>query len=139
MKGKKVFTKKHQDVHVVMNWQPLDVLNPPSCPGIYAVTNENMTKWFYIGKSKNISKRIVAKSHPIQVTKDVSIGQSYFYLCVSEEDIGWFERYAIKRLDPEWNGGTSFQSDLNNSWMRCDLHNVVVDQNVLLAAITYAA
>jgi hypothetical protein len=133
--SKTVFTKEHQDVHVVMNWQSLNINNPPSCSGVYAVTNANMTKWFYIGKSQNIAKRIVAKNHPIQVTKDVNIGQSYFYLCIAPDDIGWFERYAIKRLDPEWNGSTSFGTNWYSPWVSCDITNYCLDDAMQLAVL----
>jgi predicted GIY-YIG superfamily endonuclease len=124
MKSEQVFTKEHQDVHVVMHWRQLDILNPPSCAGVYAIADANMNKWLYIGKSQNIAKRIAAKNHPVQVTKDVCIGQSYFYLRVAANDISWFEQYAIKRLDPEWNGGTSFGSASQTPWAYCNISSV---------------
>ncbi len=116
-----VFTKKHQDVCVKMNWRLMDIKNPPSCSGVYAITNSDMTNWLYIGRSQNIAKRITAKNHPVQVTKDINVGQLYLYLCVPVDAIGWFEQYAIKRLNPEWNGGTSFGSSVQTPWTYCDV------------------
>jgi hypothetical protein len=118
---KKQFTRQHQDVKVIIDWRPLDIDNPPSVAGVYAIASPNMSNWYYIGRSINIAKRITVKSHPVQVTKDVNLGQKYFYARLPKDDIGWLERYLLKRLEPEWNGGTSFDASWRTPWVCCDV------------------
>jgi len=119
MKQLLTFSRAHQDVQVTFNWRPLDIANPPSCSGVYAIVNKNMKQWYYIGKSANIAKRIIVKNHPVQVTRDIDLQQKYFYVQVPKIDIGWAERYLIKRIEPEWNGCTSFEGF--SPWFHCDL------------------
>jgi len=126
-------TRITPDVQVLVSWQHLDISNPPCCPGIYVITNHDMTKWFYVGKSNNIAKRIAVKNHPVQVTKDIALGQSYFYACTLPEDTGWFERRLIRKFDPEWNGSTSFSSACFTPWMCCDLPPSYSDEEVIAA------
>ena len=121
-------------MQLLVNWRKLDIENPPSCPGIYAIASETRSKWFYVGKSQNIAKRIVAKNHPVQVTRDIKLSQYYFYVHVEKEYISQLEHYLIKKHDPEWNGSTSFDS--NSPWACCQYHCFgIAEQEMLLAAI----
>jgi excinuclease UvrABC nuclease subunit len=118
---KKLSRGENSDVQVIFKWRSMDIENPPQCSGIYAVTNTEQSLWYYIGKSQNIARRIVAENHPIQVTKNTSIDLHYLYLRIDKQHISWAENYLIKEHDPEWNGSTSFDKACITLWMCCDL------------------
>jgi hypothetical protein len=128
---------KCSDIAVVYKWRLLDIQNPPECSGIYAVKHQSQDLWYYIGKSQNIASRIIAKNHPIQVTKNTKLGLSYLYLQVDKQHIGWAEKYLIKEHDPEWNGATSFNASWYTQWMCCDLplSNNEFNRRLMLEAI----
>ena len=127
----------NSDVQVKVSWRDLDILHPPECAGIYAVTSAKKETWYYIGKSQNIAKRIIAKNHPIQVTKDANIDLHYWYLRVKKDHIGWLEKYLIRECNPEWNGSTAFGANSPTPWMCCDLPlwNTEETKLMILAAI----
>ena len=118
---KQRFAKCHGDATIAIEWRLLDVERPPSVPGVYAIASPDLAKWYYIGKSVNIAKRITVKQHPVQVTKDVGLEREYFYARLPKDDIGWLERYLLKKLKPEWNGGTSFDASWRTPWACCDI------------------
>lgn len=125
---------KDCDIQVVCNWNRLSLENPPNVCGVYAITSPKKKTWYYIGKSQNISTRIVAKNHPIQVTQGTILDLCYWYIRVDHRHLGWAERYLMKEHDPEWNGHTSWDSASFTPWVCCDLPWRVSDA-MLLAAI----
>lgn len=118
---KRQVSDNSSDIQVVCKWHRLDIENPPEACGVYAVTDAKQKIWYYIGRSQNIAKRIVAKNHPIQVTKDVELKLFYWYLRVDSKHINWVEKYLIKEHNPEWNGSTSFSSSCYTPWVCCEL------------------
>jgi hypothetical protein len=124
---------KDSDIQVMCNWNKLDIEDPPAVCGVYAVTSARKGRWYYIGKSQNISTRIVVKNHPIQVTQGIKLGLCYWYIRVDHRHLNWAERYLIKEYDPEWNGHTAFSSVTFTPWVCCDLPPCVSDEQLLAA------
>ena len=118
---------KDSDIQVACNWNELDPENPPAICGVYAITDTKRRNWYYIGKSQNISTRIVSKNHPVQVTKDTALDLRYWYLRVDQKHVNWAEQYLIKEHDPEWNGGTSFDASWRTKWVCCDVRLPLTD------------
>lgn len=135
--------KSKQDFTVQVHWNLLDVKKPPTCSGIYAVTNTDKNLWFYIGKANNIAKRITCKNHPIQVTANTNLNLHYLFLRASKEDIGWLERFLIRKYCPEWNGHTSFDpSPMGYTpWVFCNRPELASDCSYedLLAVVSCMA
>lgn len=131
--GRPAPTKKC-DIQVACNWNKLDLENPPSICGVYAITNAKRKTWYYIGKSQNISTRIATKNHPVQVTRETTLDLHYWYIRVDQRHLNWAEKYLIREHDPEWNGHTSFSSAIFTPWVCCDLP-WNISNSALLAAI----
>ena len=108
-------------VKIEVGWKRMQLDQLPECCGVYAITDEFLEKWYYIGKSENICKRIAFKNHPAQVTKDINLGQCYYYVPFKAQHISWLERYLIREYQPAWNGGTARIRAFQSQWLRCDL------------------
>lgn len=121
---------KESDVHVTFAWNRLDLSAPPETCGVYAITSIKQKTWYYIGKSKNIAKRIAVANHPVQVIKDTALDLHYWYLRVNQKHVNWAERYLIKEYDPEWNGHTSFDASGYTRWACCDVCLPLTDTEI---------
>lgn len=87
-----------------MNWLPLNLNNIPTESGIYGLKlGEN---WLYIGKSKNLSKRLNKKHIPLQIALEIYPNVQLLYHLTNHP--GALEHKLIKELQPDWNGSTSF-------------------------------
>lgn len=115
-------------------WKSFFLANPPAESGIYAIKAGN--RWLYIGRSKNIARRITSKKHPVQITSGLmSLTLSYQWLPISKH-LASVEYELIDTHQPEWNGGTSF-SDGGGHGPACDIPIPMTNANwlLLLAAI----
>ena len=79
----------------------------PDKPGVYRMIGEN-EKVLYVGKAKNIKKRIVAYSHidklPIRLQRMVSqIRKMEFIIVENEAKALLLENELIKKLEPKYN------------------------------------
>lgn len=79
----------------------------PENPGVYRMLDEN-DKVLYVGKAKNIKKRIVAYSHleklPLRLQKMVSeIRRMEFIIVDNEAKALLLENELIKELEPKYN------------------------------------
>lgn len=121
---------KESDIQIAFNWNKLNLEAAPEVCGVYAITSAGRKTWYYIGKSQNIAKRIVAVNHPVQVTKDTTLDLHYWYLRVNQEHVSWAERYLIKEHNPEWNGATSFGVSWHTRWVCCDVCLPLTDAEI---------
>lgn len=90
-----------------VTWLPLNIENPPSYSGVYAAF-DGKGECLYIGRSQNIRTRLKNRRHPIQIVKDIKMGQKYCWVKTEEGEEEWVEAALIWRLKPLWNGGTSW-------------------------------
>ena len=79
----------------------------PEKPGVYRMIDEN-EKVLYVGKAKNIKKRIVAYSHinklPVRLQRMVSeINRMEFIIVENEAKALLLENELIKKLEPKYN------------------------------------
>ncbi len=79
----------------------------PEKPGVYRMIDEN-EKVLYVGKAKNIKKRIVAYSHinklPVRLQRMVSeIHRMEFIIVENEAKALLLENELIKKLEPKYN------------------------------------
>ena len=79
----------------------------PDKPGVYRMLDEN-DKVLYVGKAKNIKKRIVAYSHinklPVRLQRMVSeIHRMEFIIVENEAKALLLENELIKKLEPKYN------------------------------------
>ena len=79
----------------------------PEKPGVYRMLDEN-EKVLYVGKAKNIKKRIVAYSHisklPVRLQRMVAqIRRMEFIVVESEAKALLLENELIKKLEPKYN------------------------------------
>ena len=79
----------------------------PQAPGVYRMLDEN-EKVLYVGKAKNIKKRIVAYSHinklPIRLQRMVAqIRRMEFIVVENEAKALLLENELIKKLEPKYN------------------------------------
>lgn len=79
----------------------------PEKPGVYRMLDEN-EKVLYVGKAKNIKKRIVAYSHinklPVRLQRMVSeIHRMEFIIVENEAKALLLENELIKKLEPKYN------------------------------------
>ncbi len=79
----------------------------PENPGVYRMLGEN-DKVLYVGKAKNIKKRIVAYSHieklPLRLQRMVSeIKRMEFIIVENEAKALLLENELIKKLEPKYN------------------------------------
>ena len=79
----------------------------PAAPGVYRMIDEN-DKVLYVGKAKNIKKRIVAYSHinklPARLQRMVAqIYRMEFIVVESETKALLLENELIKKLEPKYN------------------------------------
>ncbi len=79
----------------------------PEKPGVYRMLGEN-DKVLYVGKAKNIKKRIVSYSHiaklPVRLQRMVSeIQRMEFIIVESEAKALLVENELIKKLEPKYN------------------------------------
>ena len=79
----------------------------PENPGVYRMLGEN-DKVLYVGKAKNIKKRIVAYSHidklPLRLQRMVSeIKRMEFIIVENESKALLLENELIKELEPKYN------------------------------------
>lgn len=87
-----------------MNWLPLDINNIPTESGVYGFKLGK--KWLYIGRSKNLSKRLNKKHVPLQIALEIYPDVQLLYQLTNHP--GALEHQLIKELEPDWNGSTSF-------------------------------
>jgi excinuclease UvrABC nuclease subunit len=95
-----------------MDWQILDLHNVPSSPGVYGFKQGDL--WLYIGRAKNLSKRLTKHHIPLQIALSLS-GTTFHYY--STEHPGRLEYRLIEQLEPEWNGHTSI--DCGSKYPTC--------------------
>ena len=84
-----------------------NIKNAPECPGVYRMINEN-GKVLYVGKAKNIKKRIVAYSHidklPLRLQQMVAqIDKMEFVVVDNEAQALLLENEYIKKFEPKYN------------------------------------
>jgi len=110
---------QRQDFTLTLNWRDLDPERPPGASGIYAITSECSTRWYYIGRAERIARRIASPYHPFRITHGLRLGLRCIYLRASVADTYWLERYLIRIHQPEWNGGTEWaRSGVNYPYCR---------------------
>jgi hypothetical protein len=103
---------------VVNRWRPLDISKPPLESGVYAI--KSGSQWLYIGRSASIGTRIKSRYHPVRITVDLcSLNLSYWWHPVDKEILPRTESYLIDKFQPEWNGGTSFESTHHPPYPSC--------------------
>ena len=121
-----------------VRWEPMSINSPPPKSGIYAIKADE--QWLYIGRSTNIAHRIKSKTHPVQITKDItSLSLSYQWAPVSQ-NLGSVEHALIALHQPKWNGGTSFDCTKEPRGPYCNILMPLTAANriLLLAAISLA-
>lgn len=84
-----------------------NIKNAPERPGVYRMIDEN-SKVLYVGKAKNIKKRIVAYSHidklPIRLQQMVAqIARMEFVVVDNEAQALLLENEYIKKFEPKYN------------------------------------
>jgi excinuclease UvrABC nuclease subunit len=111
-----------------MNWQPLDLDNIPQSPGVYGFQVDN--RWLYIGQAKNLRKRLHSRHIPLTIALRISEVKIFHQLTDSPQKL---ERFLIKELNPEWNGGTSFE--IYGAGPACDIGLTHIGQEQMDEAI----
>jgi hypothetical protein len=86
-----------------MNWQTLDLKNIPPCSGVYGFKNGD--RWLYIGRARNLAKRLTSHHPALQIACSLTLPISYWY--IPSDTPGKLEGQLLQELEPEWNGGTS--------------------------------
>jgi hypothetical protein len=105
-------------IAVIKRWRPLNIDNPPTKCGVYAIKSAD--QWLYIGRSVNIGTRIKSRYHPVRITVDLcSLELSYWWHPVDREMLPRTESHLIDKFQPEWNGGTSFESTHHPPYPSC--------------------
>jgi hypothetical protein len=116
-----------------VKWQVMDIAKPPRLSGLYAV--KHLKKWMYIGKAQCIATRIVSKRHPIQITAGLTLVKlSYFWCPVPLNELTRSENKQIRALDPEWNGGTTWDP-VTDALGPCCQADYTISFDDMLAAI----
>lgn len=91
-------------------WRRLDPFDPPSVQGIYCIKSGN--SYLYIGRSVNIKQRFRSRQHPVWVALSLDYCPVTFFWFPWNKlspSLAKIESFAIKRHEPQWNGGTSFE------------------------------
>ena len=83
------------------------IKNAPQMPGVYRMLNKE-GKVLYVGKAKNIQKRITSYSHidklPVRLQRMVSQIHSMEFIVVKDEKRALLlENELIKKLEPKYN------------------------------------
>lgn len=87
-----------------VRWRRMDPGNSPAASGVYAIRSG--ARWLYIGKAADIAKRVTTRTHPLQITADLT-GLSYWW-APAGDDRHRLEGALLRWHEPEWNGGTTF-------------------------------
>ncbi|MBW4523370.1 MAG: GIY-YIG nuclease family protein [Scytolyngbya sp. HA4215-MV1] len=95
-----------------MDWQPLDISNIPAESGVYGFKSGD--RWLYIGRAKDLSKRLTRRHIPLQIALGLS-GVTFHYQITDHP--GRLEHRLIQELEPGWNGHTS--KDCSDPYSAC--------------------
>lgn len=90
---------------MVREWQRLDLGQLPEDSGVYGFRLGD--QWLYIGKAKNIRKRLLDPRHrAFQIASEME-GVELVYQSWPQSHISRVESRYLKQLEPLWNGGTA--------------------------------
>ena len=95
-----------------MDWQLLDLNHIPAAGGVYGFKLGD--RWLYIGRAKNLSKRLTRGHIPLQIALDLEGATFHYYLT---DHPGRLEHRLIQKLEPGWNGHTS--KDCSDPYPAC--------------------
>lgn len=95
-----------------MNWLSLDLGDIPEESGVYGFKFSD--RWLYIGQSKNLKQRLNKQHIPLQIALEMAMlfccefRNPHLLYCPTDSPRD-LEKRLIRELQPEWNGGTSFE------------------------------